>query len=216
MVGKCIWSGGKITNNYILNIGPSQGDDGYPGKPNPNNILYGDPINFKRYVHVYTLGEIKNEETGTYFVDLVYGVYFCWNGTVDNHAFYIEEIILRFEKQQNNFSDEFNPIYNDYNKFGGECNKNTCGEYFLTRVFLSAYENGMLYPTEFPNVEHKTTNIEFYNDPKTGQRCHPVIYSALASHAMYPTVGVQKRLFGFGNDITAKDTMWSSTRIALW
>jgi hypothetical protein len=218
--GECIWSGGPNPGQspkYFLNIGESQGGDGYLGKPNPNNVLYGDPQSSKRYVHVYTLGEIKNEKTGTTFIDLVYGVYYCWNGTAESHAFDIEEIILRFQKQENDIDGkQFNPIYNDYPKFGGECNKNICGKYFLTRVFLSAHGNGMLYPTGFPNVEGKTTEIEFYKDPKLGQTCRPVIYSALASHAMYPTPGIQKRLFGFGNDFTAKDILWSPNRIALW
>jgi hypothetical protein len=215
--GECVWVGGLKTNNYMLKIGPFQGGDGYSGKPDPNNVLYGNPQSSKQYIHVYTLGEIKNEKTGTSFIDLVYGVYFCWNGTADYHAFDIEEIILRFEKQDNDFSyEQFNPIYNDYQQFGGECNENKCGKYFLTRVFLSAHGNGMLYPTSFPNVEGKTTEIEFYKDPKLGQTCRPVIYSGLGSHAMYPTPGIQKRLFGFGNDFTSKDILWSPNRIAFW
>ena len=219
--GKCVWSQGnqdpKTSKKYLLNFGLNTGGDGYPGKASISNKLYGDPSNPKRYVHVYTLGEIKNESTGTTFIDLVYGVYFCWNGTVDNHAFDVEEIILRFQKQNNKFStNQFKPIYNDYNTFGGKCNENSCGKYFLSRVFLSAHGNGMLYPTRFPNVEGNITDIEFYKDQKLGQTCRPIIYSAVKSHAMYPTTGIQKRLFGFGNDFTAKDILWNPTFISLW
>ena len=71
----------------------------------------------------------------------------------------------------------------------------------VARVSGSAHGNFLWYPTTFPakNKEADTLNVEF---DKTGRI---VFYSAVGTHAMYPTAGIQKRLFGLGNDFTGSD-----------
>lgn len=207
--GDAIWSTGPLSNEYFLDIGQTTGGDGYSGPPDQNNFLYGDPYNPIQYITAYTMGEIKNSSMNTSFIDIVYAVYFCWNGTVDMHAFDVEEIILRFQK--NGYSNS-SLGYNDINvNILNAYNAKSTTEYYLARVFLSCHGNGMLYPTKFPNKADDPTTIEFL--PGT---CRPILFSGRGSHAMYPTPGIQKRIFGFGNDLTDRDIMWKPNRIAFW
>ena len=207
--GKCIWTNGPMTKPYFLDFGLRTGDDGYKGTPDPKNPLYGDPHLPKQYINAYTLGVVRNEELKTSFVDIVYAVYFCWNGTSEYHAFDAEEVTLRFEKRDANYTTS----YGGYNEFDtsiiNKCNKAECGEWFLVRVFLSTHGNGMWYPTQFPG--DKKSVIEFYKDT-----CHPVIYSARGGHPMYPNAGIQKRMFGFGSDVTEAGQLWKPTHIGFW
>jgi hypothetical protein len=206
---------GPRDQNYMLNIGDIQSGDGYSGKPDPNNVLYGDATgpnkNPVQYITAYTIGEIKNETLNTSFLDIVYTVYFCWNGTPDWHPWDSEEIILRFQKK--GYTDSNQMGLNDYQYIDPDQSlQRSCDNYFLTRVFLSAHGNGMWYPTTFPSKEDKKTTIDFFENTK-----HPLIYSSNVSHAMYPQPKNWKRIMGFADDITSSDgLLWKPDRVALW
>jgi len=70
------------------------------------------------------------------------------------------------------------------------------------RVFGSAHGYGKWY--NYDNLDFDTTQNKF------------IMYSALESHAMYSDILVHKRLFGFGNDITKKDILWSPSEFVVF
>ena len=53
------------------------------------------------------------------------------------------------------------------------------------------------------------------NDLQVWGGTHPVSFVALGSHANYISPGIQRRLWGFGNDICSKDVVSGSRRTAL-
>lgn len=201
-----IWDEGVKDNQLLLDLGDIQGADGYAGKPDPNNSLYGNPDSPVQYINAYTLGEITAAD-GTKFIDICYAVYFMWNGTVDYHSADVEEIIIRFQYFQTWDVNGYANVQ-DRDFILSQGIKNPCGKWAAVRVFLSAHGNGMWYPTSFPGKPKST--IEFEDGT------HPIIYSALGGHAMYPNAGKQKRIFGFADDVTKKGKKWTPNRVAFW
>ena len=77
-----------------------------------------------------------------------------------------------------------------------EFDKNTQA---LQRMYFSAHGT-----TEGVWMKAKGDGIEYENG-------HPVVYSALGSHAAYPFAGYYTRIFGAGSDRTDKGTRWDPT-----
>lgn len=201
-----IWNGGAKNSQLLLDLGDIQAADGYAGKPDTKNRLYGDPDSPVQYINAYTLGEVTAAD-GTKFIDICYAVYFMWNGTVDYHSADVEEIVIRFQYFQSWDTTGYAQVQ-DKDFILRQGIKNPCGKWAAVRVFLSAHGNGMWYPTSFPGKPKST--IEFEDGT------HPIIYSAHGGHAMYPNVGSQKRVFGFADDITEKGKKWTPNRVAFW
>jgi hypothetical protein len=107
------------------------------------------------------------------YIDLIYIVTFTWNGTLEEHAFDKEEVIVRVQIID--------------------------GNYKLVRVFGSAHGNGMWF---------NETDLDFENG-------RVIMYSANESHAMYNKPRLYKRIFGFGNDKTAKDRRWEPSEFVI-
>ncbi len=78
-------------------------------------------------------------------------------------------------------------------KFVGETSE-------LIRVYGSAHGNGMWFDIE---------QLDF-----DGNRL--IMYSANESHAMYNKPRLYKRIFGFGNDVTAKDKKWEPSEFVIF
>lgn len=215
---RLLWSGSTPDERLLLDMGPHQGADGYAGKPNPTNPLYGDPHAPEQVITAYCIGTF-DAPNGTRFADVCYTVYFMWNGTSEYHAGDVEEIVLRLQyypAQMELGHDESKG--NDYGDGSGyrvstelleaQGIPDPRGEWAIARVYLSCHGNGMWYPTKFPGAQDRSM-IEFDGN-------HPVIYSALGSHAMYPAAGRQRRIFGFGDDFTRRDMLWMPTHVSLW
>lgn len=193
--------GNNSNGKFLLNIGHGSSKSGYDGEPNPKNRLYGGGMN-NAYIYAYTLGDLTAKD-GTKFLDVVYTIYFMWNGTIDYHAWDAEEITLRFQKNSTTGSDAYNTGYKSQMAVPG--NEQSCDNYYLKRVACSAHGNIMLFPTGFSSGGG---DVEFYVDEKGNKTKHPLLYSALGSHPPYTHAGVQKRIMGFGSDETAKGPLW--------
>ena len=79
----------------------------------------------------YTIGKYT-------YIDLVYIVTFTWNGTLEEHAFDKEEIVIRLRKE-------------------------TGSEYTATRVFGSAHGNGFWYLVDKKEVEFENDHPIMYS-----------------------------------------------------
>ncbi len=87
------------------------------------------------------------------YIDLVYIITFTWNGTAEEHAFDKEEVVIRLEKNNN--------------------------EYEIIRVFGSCHGNGMWWPRTLMDVDPESNKIviysaneshAMYNEPKVHKR----------------------------------------------
>jgi hypothetical protein len=88
------------------------------------------------------------------YIDLVYVITFTWNGTLEEHAFDKEEIIIRLEKDNNS-----NDIYN------------------IIRIFGSAHGNGMWWHSKSVDTENNhhvlysaNESHAIYNEPRVHKR----------------------------------------------
>lgn len=182
-------------------------NDGYAGPPDPSNKLYGDPMAPRQYLHAHVMGRFRCKETGVEMVDIVYGVYFMFNGTLESHAFDIEYAVLRFQYYDPGQPFGYHHPRPMVEEPGGG---GTAGpRWHLVRVYLSAHGNGVWYPTSFPGEEE--TTLRFVDGT------HPVIYSANASHAMYPSAKRNKRFMGFADDVTDDGgLLWRPTHLVVW
>lgn len=181
-------------------------NDGYAGPPDPSNKLYGDPMAQKQYLNAHVMGRFACPETGVEMVDIVYGVYFMFNGTLESHAFDVEYVVLRFQ-----YFDTAHPFgYNQQSPMvAAEEEEEGGARWHLVRAYLSAHGNGVWYPTRFPGEE--TSTLRFVDGT------HPVVFSANASHAMYPSAKRHKRFMGFADDVTdERGLLWRATHLAVW
>jgi hypothetical protein len=85
------------------------------------------------------------------YIDLVYVVTFSWNGTLEEHAFDKEEIIIRLEKNDNKFN--------------------------IIRIFGSAHGNGMWWSSKLVDIENEhyvlysaNESHAIYNEPRVHKR----------------------------------------------
>ncbi len=211
-----LWGGEAPNEHLLLDMGPHQGADGYSGKPDPTNSLYGDPHTPEQVITAYCLGEFNGPD-GTRFADVCYTVYFMWNGTAEYHAGDVEEIVLRLQyyPAQLESGDHSSDDYGDGSGYkvsaellAAQGTSNPTDQWVVARAYLSCHGNGMWYPTKFPGASERSM-LEF-------DGTHPVVYSAVGSHAMYPTPGRQRRIFGFGDDFTRRDFLWKPTHVSLW
>ncbi|MAA78331.1 MAG: hypothetical protein CL916_03655 [Deltaproteobacteria bacterium] len=183
-------------------------NDGYSGPPNPENKLYGDATTAKvQYIHAHVMGRFVCKETGVDMMDIVYAIYFMHNGTLESHAYDVEYIVLRFQ-----YFDASHGGFG-YHDLTPLVNRHPCcpegRQWHLVRVYLSSHGNGVWYPTRFPGEEK--TFIKFVDFT------HPVIYSANASHALYPSSKRHRRFVGFADDVTDDDgLLWRPTCVAIW
>lgn len=194
-------------SELLLDIKGRSGCDGYKPPPNPQNVLYGDPLTKTQVVNAYTAGIWKTDD-GVKFIDVVYSPYFCWNGTVDYHSFDVEEITVRFQYTPAEAKDSPYARLQDNGIVGQQGKSTMYDQWIVTRVAGSAHGNFLWYPTQFPNGPN--LSVEF---DATGR---VVFYSALASHAMYSNPGVQKRILGFGNDFTGQGSLWKPSVVNLF
>tara|TARA_B110000008_G_C16940050_1_gene552071 strand:+ start:537 stop:1790 length:1254 start_codon:yes stop_codon:yes gene_type:complete len=209
-----IWNGKNIGKpSMMLHTGDREGSDGYSGPPDDKNPKYGDPHKPTQIITAHCLGEWISPN-GVRFADVCYCVYFMWNGTSHFHAADMEEIVLRMQ---------YFPTRSNMSSCSGDAsgydscaesallsaqgNPNPSETWAVVRAYLSCHGNGMWYPTRFPG--QSTTHIEFDGS-------HPVFYAGRGSHAMYPTAGRQKRIFGFGDDVTRADFLWKPTHVSFW
>ena len=196
-------------DKLLLDIGPKQGGDGYDGPPNPSNKLYGDAFNrgVAQVLTVYTLGTLTHQN-GIQFVDVVYAPQFFWNGTIDDHAFDIEEVTVRFQYTPRAARGTGYDKLQDFGIVKDQGLVDIYDKWIVARVGGSAHGNMMLWPTSMPGVG--TQSVEFTKDARI------VFYSAKVSHAMYATAGVHKRIFGFGSDTTGRGKQWSPTIVSMF
>eukprot|EP00939_MAST-03C_sp_MAST-3C-sp1_P003102 g3102.t1 len=208
-----LWESTSDTDGkLLLDIGPRIASDGYAGNvPNENHDLFGDPNVGIQRISAYSLGT-HVFESGVKFCDVVFAVHFMWNGTIGYHACDIEEAVVRLQ-----YFPKSIDMTNGHGRVAdrsifadqGFSNGDPRGHWALTRIFLSAHGNGCWYPTKRPG--RRTTKIEF-----EGSR--PVLFSARASHALYPTPGDRKRIFGFANDQPRRSqkNIWRPAQVVLW
>ena len=198
---------GVVHKNSIYDLGKSlltgsTFNDGYAGAPDPSNKLYGDPMAKRRYLNAHIMGRFTCEETGIEMVDIIYCVYFMFNGTIESHAFDIEYAVLRFQ------------YYDPAHVFGYHTIEpmvvpQSKSMWHLVRIYLSAHGNGVWYPTRFPG--ETVTTLDFMDGT------HPVIFSANASHALYPSAKRNKRFMGFADDVTeGNGILWRATHLVVW
>ncbi len=89
------------------------------------------------------------------YIDLTYIVTFSWNGTLEEHAFDKEEVIIRLEKNT------------------------TTNEYEIIRIFGSCHGNGMWWPRKLMDVDNDSNKVivysaneshAMYNEPRVHKR----------------------------------------------
>ena len=196
-----IWQAGE-KRGLLINIGEKDADDGYKGSPDTEHRFFGDPMAPTQYIHAYTQG-VNVMGDSTKYIDITYAVYFIWNGTRQSHAMDVEYITLRLQYFNSNGSYAYNNVQSN-----SMLPKNKMHTWAIVRMYLSSHGNGMWYPTHIKG-EINETKIEL-------DGTHPVVYSALVSHALYPQAKTYKRFFGFGDDVTQRGNLWKPTHIALW
>jgi len=72
-------------------------------------------------------------------------------------------------------------------------------KYYINNIYGSAHGTGMWYRPDLINYDKN----------------RPILYCALNSHAIYNTELVNKRFFGFHNDITRKDREWKPSQFVV-
>ena len=197
--------------SLLLHTGDYQTCDGYDGlDANPSSVLHGDGNDpkVKQVISAYTIGtwSTGGGTNPIMFADVVYTVYFAFDGSMasstQSHAFDAEEITVRFQYTPTWAKGTAMAVIQQNGIVASQGLSSMFDNWVVARVSGSAHGNFLWYPTSFPqpkNKEADTLNVEF---DKTGRI---VFYSAVGTHAMYPTAGIQKRLFGLGNDFTGSD-----------
>jgi hypothetical protein len=148
---------------------------------------YNNPI--AKQLITRTDGFCYNQTTSRITIELVFLYIFSWNGTIDWHPFDTEQIIVRL------FSDDEGKTWD------------------IAKVFGSAHGNGRWFKKN--NIKWSTDKKEPSYDLQYFEGTHPVMFSALQSHAMYSKPHTYKRIFLFGNDYTRKDIRYVPSEFVL-
>lgn len=202
---------GNVPNDdLLLNVGKHQGDTGYSGKPDPKSELYGDPG--ETTITAYTSGVLEHSD-GIRFIDVVYAVYFAWNGSSRWHPSDVEYVTLRLQYTPSSARSSPYAQLQYHDIITDQGYSDVFDKWCLVRAFCSAHDNGMWFPTKYPGGS--VQNVLF-TTPTSDVPARPIFFSAQGSHAMYVAAGVQKRMFGFANDVTEKGTQWNPRTVSLF
>jgi hypothetical protein len=141
-----------------------------------------------------TNGFWYNEIDKIITVEIAFIYIFSWNGTMEWHPFDTEQIIIRLATYDQGKNWTLIKIF-------GSCHGN--GKWFNT---VSSYNNSGY---QLPPIITKSTEITF-------EKKHPIMFSSLGSHSMYPEAKTHKRFFYFGNDYTKRDIRYQPTEFVLF
>ncbi len=142
------------------------------------DMVYGMPINTEaaQAVHyVYTsIVQVDNDET---YIDMLFNFLYGFNCMAgDDHTFDSEYVIVRVKVTAP-------PVNSTENS-----NAPSAPSMTFVAMWTSRHGGGGWYTADKVKMVDKT---------------HPVSYVALGSHANYISPGIQRRLWGFGNDVCA-------------
>lgn len=206
----------KESPKLLLDIGNFQSCTGYSGPPDPDNTLYGGfNHDSPPAITAYTAGVLTNKD-GISFCDVIYAPQYAWNGTVEYHAFDIEQITIRFQYTPTKSKDSIYTKIQDSSIIQSQGETDMFDKWVVVRVLGSVHGNFMWYGTDFvggDDIKVKFTTADSNPGIDAGR---VVFYSSVESHAMYPTAGVQKRILGFGNDYTGEGTLWAPSTVSLF
>ncbi len=130
-----------------------------------------------------------NQTTRRITIELAFIYIFSWNGTLDWHPFDTEQIIVRL------FSDDEGKTWDIAKVYGSAHGK---GKWFRKYKF-----------NWWTDEKNPSSDLPYFEGN------HPVMFSAVESHTMYPLPETFKRIFLFGSDYARKDIRYTPSEFVL-